>query len=202
MKNTIALIALAGIASAASAQVGSFSIVPSAATVDSTGAAVTITLAVYGDADFGTAISGGGFGLSANGGAGLVSSMSAEGTAWGALGHMDLGDGSDGNYNGLIFGQFIFPPALPAHADSLLGSGPVLIGTMTVNIAADTSGVIEWSTVDSVGDFALEIFDGADGSYTQLMTASVGTASVTVTPAPSALALLGLGGIAAGRRRR
>ncbi|PCI10802.1 hypothetical protein COB72_02505 [bacterium] len=204
MKNTVTLIAFAGIASIATAQSGSFSIVPSALTVDSSGGASTITLAVYGDADFGTAISGGGFSLTANGGAGIVSGMTAAVAPWGALGFMDLGDAGDGNYNGMIFGQLIFPPFIPAAADSMLANGAVLLGNFTVTIAADSAGVIDWSTAGGVGDFDMEIFtdDGAAGAFTQLSGVSAGSASVTVVPAPSALALLGLGGIAAGRRRR
>ena len=203
MKSTLTLVAVAGLASAAAAQSGSLSIVASASTVFTTGAAASVTLAVYGDADFGTAISGGGFALNAAGGAGIVSGMSATGTAWGALGHMDLGDAGDGNYNGLVFGQFIFPPALPAHADSLLGNGPVLLGTFNVSIEADSAGMIDWSTAGGVGDFTLEVFDVQTGSFTALIAeVSHGAASVNVVPAPSAMALLGLGGIVAGRRRR
>ncbi len=202
MKNTVTLIAFAGIASLATAQSGSFSIVPSALTVDSSGGASTITLAVYGDADFGTAISGGGVGLSAVGGTGIVSGMTAAVAPWGALGFMDNGDGGDGNYNGLIFGQLIFPPFIPAAAESMLGQGAVLLGNFTVTIAADSAGVIDWSTVGGIGDFDMEIFDEASGLFTQLSSVTAGSASVTVVPAPSALALLGLGGIAAGRRRR
>jgi len=206
MKSTLTLVAVAGLASAAAAQSGSLSIVASASTVFTTGAAATVTLAVYGDADFGTAISGGGFGLSAAGGAGIVDGMTGAAAAWGALGFQDLGHNADGNYNGLIFGQLIFPPFIPADAASVLGNGAVLLGNISVSIGADTNGVIDWSTVGGIGDFDLEIFDEVSGAFTALSGAAVshGAASVNVVsiPAPSAMALLGLGGLVAGRRRR
>jgi len=203
MKTTLGLIAVAGLASAAAAGGASLSIVASAATVDTTGASATVTLAVYGDA-VGTAIAGGEFALTASGGAGLVSDMTGAAAAWGALGGQDNGHAGDGNYNGLIFGQLIFPPFINPAAESMLGNGPVLLGNITVTIAADTSGVIDWSTAAGAGDFILEVFtdDGAAGIFEQLTAVSHGSASVNVVPAPSAMALLGLGGLVAGRRRR
>ena len=203
MKSAITLAAVAGLASVAAAQTGSLSIVASAGTVDTTGASATVTLAVYGDADFGTAIAGGAFGLSATGGAGVVTGMTGAAAAWGALGEQDNGHAGDGNYNGLIFGQLIFPPFINPDPGSLLGNGPVLLGTVTVTFAANSSGVVDWTTT-SAGDFVMEIFEdnGADGVFTQLTAVAAGSASVNVVPAPSAMALLGLGGLVAGRRRR
>ncbi len=202
MKNALALIAVAGIASAATAQTGSLSITSSAATIDST-ATTSFTLSVWGDADFGTAVAGGQFALSANGGAGIVTDMSGAAAAWGALGEEDQGHGGDGNYNGLIFGQLIFPPFINPDAASML-TGSVLLGTVTVSIEANSAGVIDWSTAAGDGAFILEVFtdNGAEGEFTQLTSVDHGTARVSVVPAPSAMALLGLGGIAAGRRRR
>ena len=107
MKNALALIAVAGIASAATAQNGSLSITSSAMTVDST-TTTSFTLSAWGDADFGTAIAGGGFSLSAVGGAGIVTDMVASPADWAALGFEDQGHAGDGNYTGMIFGQLIF----------------------------------------------------------------------------------------------
>ncbi len=204
MKSTLALVAVAGLASVAAAQSGSLSITSSAATVDTTGAAATFTLSVWGDADFGTAIAGGAFSLSAAGGAGIISDMSGAAADWAALGFQDNGHAGDGNYNGLIFGQLIFPPFIPAAPESMLGNGAVLLATFSVTAAADSSGTVDWSTGGGVGDFILEIFtdDGGSGSFTQLTSVDFGGASVRVVPAPSAMALLGLGGLVAGRRRR
>ncbi len=203
MKTTLGIIAVAGLASAAAAGGASLSIVASAASVDTTGAAATMTLAIYGDASVGTAIAGGEFALTATGGD-IVSDMSGVAAAWGALGEQDNGHAGSGNYNGLIFGQLIFPPFINPAAESMLGAGPVLLGNVTVTIAADSSGVIDWSTAAGPGAFVLEVFtdNGAEGVFTQYTDVAHGSASVTVTPAPSAMALLGLGGIVAGRRRR
>ncbi len=203
MKNALALIAVAGIASAATAQNGSLSMTSSAMTVDST-TTTSFTLSVYADADFGSAIAGGGFSLSAVGGAGIVTDMVGSTPDWAALGFEDQGHAGDGNYTGLIFGQLIFPPFIPAAPESMLGNGPVLIGTFAVTIAADSAGVIDWSTGGGVGPFVLEVFtdDGGAGTMTQLTDLDFGGVSVNVVPAPSAMALLGLGGLVAGRRRR
>ncbi|MDF1809164.1 MAG: PEP-CTERM sorting domain-containing protein [Phycisphaerales bacterium] len=202
MKNAIALIAVAGIATVASAGGANLSIVASASTIDST-VSTSFTLAVYGDAT-GTAMAGGEFALTASGGAGIVTDMVGAAAAWGALGQEDLGHGGDGNYNGLIFGQLIFPPFINPAADSMLGNGPVLLGNITVTIAADSAGVIDWSTAAGAGDFILEVFtdDGAAGVFEQLTAVGHGSARVNVVPAPSAMAMLGLGGLVAGRRRR
>lgn len=202
MKKTITLIAFAGIAAAAQAQSGSLSIVPSVNTLGTTGASGTMTLSIYGDADFGTAISGGGFGISAVGGS-SITDMTASTPLWGELGFQDLGHAGDGNHNGLIFGQLIFPPFITPFPASLLGNGPVLLGWFQITFEANTWQTIDFTTTGGIGDFTLEIFDEATGGFTQLTgDISHGSASVVVTPAPSALALLGLGGLAAGRRRR
>jgi len=202
MKNAIALIAVAGIATVASAGGANLSIVASASTIDST-VSTSFTLAVYGDAT-GTAVAGGEFALTASGGAGIVTDMTGAAAAWGALGQEDLGHAGDGNYNGLIFGQLIFPPFINPAAESMLGNGSVLLGNITVTIAADSAGVIDWSTAAGAGDFILEVFtdDGAAGVFEQLTDVAHGSARVNVVPAPSALAMLGLGGLVAGRRRR
>jgi hypothetical protein len=204
MKNTLALIAVAGIATVASAQTGSLSMTSSAATVDTSGAAATFTLSVWGDADFGTAIAGGSFSLSAAGGAGIVTDMVASAADWAALGFEDQGHAGDGNYTGLIFGQLIFPPFIPAADDSLLVNGPVLLGTFAVTVAADSSGSVDWSTGALGTETIMEIFtdDGGAGVFTALTAADFGGVSVRVVPAPSAMAFLGLGGLVAGRRRR
>lgn len=202
MKNAIALAAIAGIASAAAAQSATLNIVASDTMVDSAGGA-QITLSVYGSADFGTHISGGGFALSAAGGAGVVGGMSAATPAWGATGLNDRGDAGDGNYTGLVFGQFIFLPPFPPAAESSFVGGETLVATFTVDILDGAGGIVDWSVaVDQLAPFTIEIFDEADGSLTQVSDVSFGSARVNVVPAPSAMALLGLGGIVAGRRRR
>ena len=207
MKNTIVLAAVAGIASAAAAQSGSLTLVSSVDTIDST-ASTSFTVSVYGDADFGTHIAGGAFSLANAGGAGIVADMAWANEAWGAGGLNDRGDGGEGNYDGVVFGQIIIPAfGLLPSPDSALGDAPVLIGTFTVNIVAGSEGLIDWSTgADGVSPFVLEIYNGDDQSSTSLLNGDFqghGRSMVNVVvPAPSSMALLGLGGIVAGRRRR
>jgi len=205
MKNTLVLVAAAGLASVAAAQSGSLSLLSSAATIDNSGSPATFTLSVWGDADFGTAIAGGGFSLNAVGGDALVTDMVASAASWGALGFQDNGH-TGGGKTGMIFGQLIFPPFIPADPASMLGAGPVRLGSFVVTIAADTYGVIDWSTGALGDNFVMEIFtdDGGAGTFTQLTAADIDLGGITVIiyPAPSSVALLGFGGLFAGRRRR
>ena len=206
MKNAIALAAVAGIATAAAAQSGSLSIVASQATVDST-MTTSFTLSVYGDADFATHITGAAFNLNASGGD-MVTDMVASGAAWGGLGFEDQGHTGGGN-TGMIMGQITFLPFIAPDAASALGNGPVFLGSFAVTIAADSSGTIDWSLAGGIGTFALEVIDvnanpggNPPGLITQLASPDFGSVSVNVVPAPSAMAVLGLGGLVAGRRRR
>ncbi len=210
MRSAVLFLAIAGLSSAAIAQTGSLSIVGVGPgdTIDTTGGAAAFTISVYGDADFGTAIAGGGYSLlaDANLWSGSVTDMSVAVPDWAALGFQDDGHAGDGNYNGVIFGQLIFPPFIPADPASMLANGPVLISTFTVTVAQGTAGVIDWTIGGGVGPFIMEIFtdDGGTGSFTQLTEAelNLGGISVLIFPTPSSLALLGLGGLVAGRRRR
>ncbi len=209
MKNAIALAAVAGIASAAAAQSASLSIVASQSVVDSTMTS-SITLSVYGDADFGTHITGAAFTMNAAGGAGVVDSISQDSVAaWGALGQDDFGDAGDGNHAGTIMGQITFLPFIQPDAASALGNGPVLLASFTVNIAALSAGTVDWTVGGGLGTFAIEIIDvnanpggNPPGEITSIADANFGSARVEVVPAPSAMAVLGLGGLVAGRRRR
>ena len=195
MKNAVALIAVAGIASVAAAQNFSLTVVPSATSVAEGG---TFTLSVYGDADQGSHLLGGAFSLSSD--SGLVDSMSWANAAWSGF-NTDNGYAGNGNYNEVIFGQLVIPGIFPPAAGSEVGS---LIGSFQVNLAAAGTGIIDIAINAGGGDFTLQTVDSVTGDLfddTQGQL-SLGSTRVTVTPAPSALALLGLGGIAAGRRRR
>lgn len=201
MKNTIVLAAVAGIASAAAAQSGGLVIVPSVSTIDST-VSTSFTLAVYASADFGTHVFGGAFGMANSGDNGIVTGMDMTLATWGAFGGNDFGHAGDGNHDGIRFGQFFIPGLTPPLAESSLANGDVLIGNFSITIAAGSEGTLDWSsTTDTAAGFLLEIYDEATFGTTQL-GGSHGTAQVNVVPAPSAMALLGLGGLVAGRRRR
>ena len=193
-----------GFASGAWAQTGSLSIVPSAFTVDTTGASATFTFGVYGDADFGTAIDGGSFRLLGAVGIGVVTDMSVTPAPWASLGFFDHGYVQGANYNGVVYGQLIFPQGgLPPAPDSLLGNGPVLLSTFTVTLAADSVSTFDVSTAGGIEDYVLGIYDGQTKIVTPLdAEISFGSARVIIVPAPSTLAMIWLGGLAAGRRRR
>lgn len=194
MKNAVALIAIAGIASVASAQNFALTVVPSATSVAEGG---SFTLSVYGDADVGTHLLGGAFSM--NSGSALIDSMGWTNAAWSAF-NTDNGYAGGGDYNQVVYGQLVIPGIFPPAMGSEVGS---LIGSFQVNLAASGFGDIDFQigagmpfTLQTVDSQSGAIFTDTDGQL------SLGGATVTVTPAPSALALLGLGGIAAGRRRR
>jgi len=199
MKHVV-LGAVAGLASVAGAQTVTLSIVPSSVTFDIT-ITSSFTLSVYASADFGSHIAGGEFAISAVGATNNITGMTGEAAVWGALGENDRGYDGNGGHNGLVFGQLIFPPFIPPAAESALAGGPVLLGVMTVTVEPDFCGFVDFSTINGLG-FVLEIYDESDESFTQVTDVIHGSASVGLLPAPSSVALLGLGGLIAGRRRR
>jgi len=200
MKNMICM-TLAGLATAASAQSGGLSLVPGLTTLDSTVTTV-FTLGVYANADFGTHVFGGGFNLVNTGDAGMITSMDFTHASWGEFGANDFGHTGNGNHDGIRFGQFFIPGLTPPLPDSALQDGELLIGTFEVTIAAGASGIIDWTTALNPGSTSLvEIFDDGDDSTT-LLQGSHGSARVVIFPTPSSAAILGLGGVIAGRRRR
>jgi len=194
MKNALTLIAIAGMASAASAQNFSLSIV--APTEVAEGAIFTIE--VIGDADVGTHMLGGSFSMTS--GSGLIASMAWTPAGWSAF-NTDGGYAGNGDYNPVVFGQLVIPGVPPFDvpaAGSELGEA---IGSFQVTLGAG-AGVIDFVLVGE-SPFSLETIDAnGGGGNSSNGNLTLNGASVTVTPAPSALALLGLGGIAAGRRRR
>lgn len=195
MKNVITAAAVAGFASLAAAQNFSLSIVPSS-TIVAPGS--SYTLSVYGDADVGSHLLGGAFSIESNGQ--CVDSMQWTPASWSAF-NTDGGYAGDGDYNQVVFGQLvipgIFPPAPGSENGSLIGSFLVQMDpgigdfSVTFNLVAGSPFTLE--TVDSVtGD----TYQSIDGNLT------LGSATVSIIPAPGVLSMLGLGGLAATRRRR
>ena len=195
MKNAVALIAVAGIASAATAQNFSLSMTPS---VSETVEGGSFTVTVFGDSDQGTHLLGGEFVLTS--GSGLIDTMTWSNAAWSAF-NTDNGYAGNGDYNSVIFGQLVIPGIFPPAPNSELGQA---IGSFQVDLVASGTGMIDFQLVAGGGDFTLQTVDSVSGDLFDDRNGqlSLGSGRVTVTPAPSALALLGLGGIAAGRRRR
>ena len=193
---TIALAAIAGLAAAASAQNFSLTLVPSTMTVDTSGGAATFTMTVFGDADVGTHLLGGAFGLAANGGGDTVQGMTWSPAAWSAF-NTDGGYAGNGNYNTVVYGQLVIPGIFPPAPGSELGSA---IGSFSVTV--DGAGVLDYQ-LTAGSPFTLEVVDEVSGAtQNDAGGISLGGATINVVPAPSAMALLGLGGLVAGRRRR
>ncbi|HCT45172.1 MAG TPA: hypothetical protein DF699_08165 [Phycisphaerales bacterium] len=197
---TIALAAVAGLATVASAGADfSLTLVPSAMTVDVSGGAATITIDVIGDSSFGTHMLGGAFTLGSSNA--LVTDMAWSPASWSSF-NTDDGYAGNGNYNQVIFGQLVIPGVPPFDvpaAGSDLGSS---IGSFTVTFDGG-SGIVDFG-LTAGSPFTLEAIDVNTGGTFQSADGSLSLngASVNVIPAPSAMALLGLGGLVAGRRRR
>ena len=195
MKSTIALVAIAGFAAAASAQ--NFSLSINAPMEVAEGAVFTID--VIGDADTGTHMLGGGFSLTS--GSGLIANIAWTPADWSAF-NTDNGYAGNGDHAGVIFGQLLIfgIPGFDVPAEgSALGSS---IGTFQITLGAGF-GDINFE-LNAASPFSLQSYNESDGATSSSADGQLALngATVTVTPAPSALALLGLGGLAAGRRRR
>ena len=127
MKNAITLIAIAGMASVASAQ--NFSLDISGPSEVDEGAVFTMT--VTGDSDFGTHMLGGGFSLTT--GSALISDMSWTPASWSGF-NEDGGYAGGGNYGGVVFGQLLLPipgfdtPAAGSELGGEIGSFQVTLG--------------------------------------------------------------------------
>jgi len=194
MKSAIAIAAVAGIATVASAQnVGTVSLASSAGTVgfgDTFTISVSVSDNISGNSVFAFDIevsgagAGGDFSTGAPTADAGVFGFSGASTATGATG---LGGSSD-----------ILGPDLDPALDG------VTVYTFQVT-AGNTEGVIDFSSADGGGPNAAMQW-GVEGGIVILPadydSIDFGGVSVTVTPAPSGMALLGLGGLVAARRRR
>lgn len=193
---TFAIAAVAGFAAAATAGNSfSLSIVGAPMTVDTSMGAATFTVDVVGDSSFGTHLLGGAFSMVS--GSSNVTAMSWSNAAWSAF-NTDGGYAGNGDYNQVVFGQLVIPGIFPPAPGSELGG---VIGSMQITV--EGAGVLN---LDLAGGnpFSLETVDANSGATASSATGSLSLngASINLVPAPSAMALLGLGGLVAGRRRR
>lgn len=128
-------------------------------------------------------------------------SLSASGGSWSGLSLLSpvnfvlgtsVGTIAGSNVNGAIFGTGFVPPAVP----SSVNPTPVWRGTFTMPATAVNL------TVSGNGNHFLWAQHPVLAVTTNGATAASGQASIALVPAPATLALLGLGGLVAARRRR
>lgn len=192
--SAVLLAGFAGLASQAMAQNFSLTIVSSATSVSAGG---SFTATIYGDADVGSHILGGAFGIEAN--SAFVENMAWQNAAWSAFNN-DGGFAGNGNYNQVVFGQLVIPGIFPPAAGSELGSA---IGTFTITMSASYANqVIEFDLIGG-SPFSLESVDSDTGETFQSSNGSLSLGSFQIgIPSPSGIAVFGAAGLFASRRRR
>lgn len=207
MKNrVIVFLTAAGLACPALAQTFTYSLVPSAATVDTSGGDATFTLMLVADADVGTHLMGGGIGgLLSDGASDAVTSMSWNVEGWSSF-NSDGGYAGSGNYNSVFFGWlYLGCPVCEPPADAELSA---VVGSFEVTVAADSVGQLDFSMFTAQDtNFSMQTMDfidsGGQGSYEDTMgTLVLQGASVNLVPAPGTSVLFGSFGMLAMRRRR
>ena len=190
---TAAFLAVAGVAAAAGAQ--SITIEKSTDEDLQPGDSVVVTLSAgYGAGDYAVAGIATDF-ISSVGSTGwsdlaLIAPMDGPGTTEGV--------GSASGVDGILAGQLNFPP-VPIYADP---TNPIAFwsATYTAPDVVDDPFTIDLSTDTS--RFDVYIARASSRSETRLDDLAEADGFINVVPAPASLALLGLGGLAAARRRR
>ena len=168
--------------------------------IDGLGAGDTFSVAVIGDASVGTHMLGGTFAVSASGASQYIESMQWYRSDWDVF-PSDGGYAGNGNYNQVIFGQFVLGcPGCGPHPDSALG---LAVGHFEITLADDYSPsdaiYLDLVTLDP---FTLEVYDEISGqTYNDSMGGELVLGRLTI-PAPSTLGAVGAMGLIASRRRR
>ncbi|MCC5821889.1 MAG: PEP-CTERM sorting domain-containing protein [Planctomycetes bacterium] len=196
---SIALLTVAGLATAASAQNISTDLVVSLTwdqDVINVGETATATITASWTGVTGSYFSS--FNVNLLGSDQIATVDSVAPIAWNnpALGFDGTYASLDGaNIIGLQASQFsLIPP--------FVTNNPLLVTTFTVT--ATEVGVLSYSTVNAAGaPFPFSVTGPIfSDPVVQFGNDAFQSASLTIVPAPSAMALLGLGGLVAGRRRR
>lgn len=197
IRNAVLASALAGCATLASGQEFSLTLIPSSFTIECIGGSLTVS--VYGDADVGTHILGGAFGLDVSDGAPFITGITWNPAAWSQF-NTDGGYAGNGNYNQVIFGQLVIPGIFPPAPNSELGS---LIGAFQVNTVAGGVGYVDFHLIAG-SPFTLESVDSITGHTFQSSTGdlTLGSTSVLVYPTPGVLSGFAVCALVRTRRRR
>ena len=192
MKNTIAIAAVAGIAAAAAAQsVATYTIVPSA---DMIGPGGSVTFEVFGQADAGqvgneSGINGVNLSVEISGGSVQFAGIASNAEVFGQTNTAADAEGFDISFSSNSF------------AGNNFSSGLALF-SFTVDHDGSSSSIDISTSQGTISLFAAAT--GLPGAFQPSVAydaINFGSASVAV-PAPGAMAVLGLGGLAAARRRR
>lgn len=207
MKNrAIVFLTAAGLASPGFAQTFTYSLVPSATTIDTSGGDATFTLMLVADADVGTHLMGGGLGgILSDGASDAVTAMSWNVEGWSAF-NLDDGYAGSGNYNSVVFGWlYLGCPVCEPPAEAELSA---VVGSFEVTVAADSVGQVDFNMFTAQDLFiSMQTMDfndfGGQSSYDDLMgTLVLEGATVNLVPAPGASVLFSALGLLASRRRR
>ncbi len=172
-------------------------------TIDGTGDSVSMTLDIVGDIfdpDGKEFMLFGGFAFQTSGSAVIESidwipaSWSTENSEQGYLG--------DGRYGEIIYGQLPSAPDWSPNQESIMGSR---IGSLRLNFASRNALMTDFHIGLIHGtDFTMSSVNVDSGAtyYSTPKTLSLGSETGQVTPAPSSLGLLVIGGAWGARRRR
>lgn len=192
---SIALMAVAGLATVASAQSASFNL-----SFDKSSIAIGETATATFSASF-TGQPSGAYVSSVNvdllGSGAFADASNVSGVDWNnaGLGFDGQGTASGADVLGVEAAQFSLIPPVTA-------GSPIVI--MTFTVTGTNEGDLSYSAAVAAG--APTAFSVTGGGFADPSvnygTDAFSSGSLTVTPAPSAMALLGLGGLVAGRRRR
>tara|TARA_R110002072_G_scaffold271010_1_gene430857 strand:+ start:74149 stop:74781 length:633 start_codon:yes stop_codon:yes gene_type:complete len=208
IQNTLVTMAIAGLASTAIAgpvaETFSLTMYVRQAPEITDGATMAI-IDVIGDSSFGTHLLGGQFGISSNGHS-EVSDIRWTPADWSTANGLGTYDGA-GELSDVIFGQLV---VLTDLFDFLPGENSELgnvIGSFEVDFDSGFTQDIQFDFVPDPERFSLKVIDvDLVNRTTQSLDSNNGDLSLgslmITAPTPSSLALIGLGGLAATKRRR
>lgn len=164
----------------------------------------TITIDVIGDSSVGTHMLGGGFAMSVTENNDLVNNITWQAASWSQFNTDGGYDAGSGDYNQVTFGQLVIPGVppfdIPAPGSELGQS----IGSFVIELDRELNLLDQLSfEFVAASPFSLEVIDINSGETFRSSNGNLALNGFYINiPSPSGLALLGVGGLAAGRRRR